>query len=91
MFIIVATMAYLVLFGWLMVPNREIGIAISPFVALLYWRLISWLSTGEQFSLQIKITPSDVQEVYNVLFTVLYSINLIVFAYHLLTWYQRGI
>jgi hypothetical protein len=88
-FMLVSTMAYLIFFGRVMVPNREIGIAISPIIAILYWRLISKLSTGEQFSLQIKLSPSDLQEVYNVLFTVLYSINLIVFGYHLLTWYQK--
>ena len=89
-FMIVATLAYLSLFGWVMVPNREIGIAASPFVAILYWRLISRITTGEQFSLQIKISPENLTEVYNVLFTVLCSLNLIVFIYHLLTWYQKG-
>ena len=82
------TAAYFTLFALVLVPNRELGYAISPLVALLYWRLISLWTTGEQFSPTMNIRPSSTQELFWLIFTVLWAINVLVFEYHLITWYR---
>ena len=82
------TVAYLTLFGLVMVPNRAIGLIIAPFVAILYWRVISYWIVGEQFKVTFTTAPADTQEMFSVIFSVLYGLNLIVFIYHLVTWYE---
>jgi len=86
---IVTTFAYIAISTVVVMPHKEVGMVIAPLFVLLYWRIISKLATGNQFSLQITTNPEKLDQVYNVLFTVLFSLNLIVYMYQLVTLYKR--
>jgi len=87
-YVLFVTLAYLAVFGWVMVPNRPLGLAMVIFVPVLYWRLVSYLVTGTQFELRVTTLPKDTPEMFSVIFTVLWAINMVVFVYHLVTWYD---
>lgn len=87
-YIVMLSLAYLIVFSELMVPHRILGLCIAPFVVVLYWRLVSYWICGTQFDIQLTTQPKDSSELISVIFTILAALNLIVFVYHLISWYE---